>query len=119
MEHQPISFNCEIYNLLYHRFVDAHQGHCITGEVYEGYIEENRVLFKSKNTDSETERKEDGRCLFTFSFCWRGVWEGRVYFKDDEYWGAELSQMSRLWSMIVDHSKMSIKAKYPGSYYHD
>ena len=30
------------------------------------------------------------------SFCWRGVWEGRLYFPDDEYWGEEISELSEL-----------------------
>lgn len=48
-------------------------------------------------------------CLFEFSFCWRGVWEGRIYFKEDEYWSEDLSIISRLWDSIERKIKPIIK----------
>jgi len=40
------------------------------------------------------------RCLFGFLFCDRGVWEGRIYFKDDEYWSEELETMKIIWDKL-------------------
>lgn len=49
---------------------------------------------------------ETCRCLFEGSYVWRGVWEGRLYFKDDEYWDHELAEMSSLFtSHIEPHCK--------------
>ncbi|MGC2239128.1 MAG: hypothetical protein WA584_23435 [Pyrinomonadaceae bacterium] len=53
------------------------------------------------------------RILFKFSFCWRGIWEGRIYFLDDEYWTEELKPMSALWDAIEKHLKKFIKQANP------
>lgn len=53
------------------------------------------------------------RVLFDFSFCYRGVWEGRIYFKDDEYWSEELMEMAKLWDEIQIVLKEKIKGQNP------
>lgn len=116
---EPISFNTGIKNVVFSRFDSAHQGQTITGEVYEGEIFHGLALFVSEFDGSETEDKETGRCLFTFSLCWRGVWESRIYFKDGEYRGSELMQLAELWQHIEDVFKMNIRAKFPGNNYPD
>ena len=30
------------------------------------------------------------------SYCWRGVWESRLYFDEEEYWGEDLAELSNL-----------------------
>ena len=74
-----------------------------------------------KDTGCETlaefdEEKAEKR--FEGSFCWRGVWEGRLYFKPDEYWGEELKEMSDLYeNNIVPWCKAFIKKREPHGYY--
>jgi hypothetical protein len=52
----------------------------------------------------------DSRIVMKGSYCWRGVWEGRLYFPDCEYWGAELSEMSIFYdNFIVPACKKQIR----------
>ena len=46
---------------------------------------------------------EVGKCLMKLegSYCWRGVWEGRLYFPDQEYWGEEIEELSRLYNDCI------------------
>lgn len=44
------------------------------------------VYFSEQSSDSVTDIK-DARLWFEWSFVWRGVWEGRVYFKQEEVLG--------------------------------
>lgn len=50
---------------------------------------------------------------FQGSFCWRGVWEGRIYFLEEEYWGEDLREMADLYDLIKDWCTNAIKNKYP------
>ena len=55
---------------------------------------------------------DENKCLKRFegSYCWRGVWEGRLHFTDEEYWGGELSVMSDLYNnYIVPYCKNFIE----------
>lgn len=75
----------------------------------------------NKETEPDTiEIFEDGKCLKKFEglFCWRGVWEGRLYFTDVEYWGEEIAEMSELYNIhIVPWCKEYIKKRTPSNYY--
>jgi hypothetical protein len=52
------------------------------------------------------------------SFCWRGVWEGRLYFTDEEYWGEEIAELSDLYNNhIVPWCKDFIKKRNPERVY--
>lgn len=54
------------------------------------------------------------------SICWRGVWEGRIYFTDNEYRGEELKEMANLYeNKIVPWCKDFIKSREPYGYYGD
>ena len=64
---------------------------------------------KSFDGSMQDECNEDCRCAFEFNFCWRGAWEGRIYFKDDEYWSDELKVMSDIWEQIENILKDKIK----------
>lgn len=69
------------------------------------------------NDNSIIDSSIDARKLFNFSFVWRGVWEGRIYFKDDEYWSEELSTISKLWDAIEVKMKDRIKQQNPENTY--
>lgn len=87
--------------------------HLPTGKKGFSYIDK-------ENEPEEREEFEEGKCLKKFegSFCWRGVWEGRLYFTDEEYWGEELKEMSDLYeNYIVVWCKNVIKSYEPSKYY--
>lgn len=66
--------------------------------------------------DDFDEKKATSR--YIGSICWRGVWEGRIYFTDTEYWGEELKEMSDLYeNHIVPWCKAFIKNREPHGYY--
>lgn len=70
---------------------------------------------KKDEPDLIDEFKED-ECVKKFegSYCWRGIWEGRLYFTDDEYWEGELSEMAELYeNHIVPQCKEFIKLREP------
>ena len=53
-------------------------------------------------------------------FCWRGVWEGRLSFPDDEYWGEEIQELSSIYNEhIVPYCKDIIKKRDPSNTYDD
>lgn len=108
----PVSFNVELPNIVFTRF----EGKYITGEVFQGETESNEVLYYSLTDGALVEDKTQARRLFNFSYCWRGVWEGRIYFTDEEYWSSELAELSKLWDFIEHHCKMLIKSRFPGHY---
>lgn len=84
------------------------------GEAYPiyKYSDGEYSFISNQSSDSESDIKK-ARCMFHFSFCWRGVWEGRIYFKDEEYWSEELSTMSNLWDQIEARLKKQIKQDNP------
>jgi len=89
--------------------------HLPTGKKGFSYIDK-------ENEPDDREVFEEGKCLKKFegSFCWRGVWEGRLYFTDNEYWGEEISEMSELYNKhIAPWCKDFIKEREPSNYYDD
>ena len=74
-----------------------------------------------KYLDRELEYNElcdfsKGKCLMKMqgTYCWRGMWEGRLYFSDDEYWGEEIEELSRLYNdHIVRLCRGFIKKMFP------
>ncbi len=95
-----------------------YNGQSLCFEVYptQGYLSDKFCYISKENDPDEIEVFEEGKCLMRFGgwFCWRGVWEGRLYFTDDEYWGEELSEMSELYNKhIVPWCKDFIKKQRP------
>ena len=59
------------------------------------------IDYIDKETDpSPRSEYEEGKCLKKLegSYCWRGVWEGRLYFPDEGYWGEDIEELSRLYN---------------------
>ena len=40
---------------------------------------------------------------FSGSYCWRGCWESRIYFTDDEYWGEEIYEINFVFKKIKEY----------------
>jgi hypothetical protein len=55
----------------------------------------------------------ENRHYFDYKFCWRGVWEGRLYFKDSEYWSEDLDLMNRIWIILENKLKEMIRESNP------
>ena len=84
------------------------------GAVYPVHeFEDGSVYYCALLDNSPTENIKEARHFFDFLFCWRGVWEGRVYFKDDEYWGEEMKTIYLLWSKIEEEMKSIIRKERP------
>lgn len=73
-----------------------------------------------EDSSEHREEFEEGKCLKKLegSFCWRGVWEERLYFTDNEYWGEDIEELSRLYNdIIVPWCKGFIKEREPNRQY--
>lgn len=75
--------------------------------------DEDNWQYQSNESSDETDDRSKARVWFNWSFCWRGVWEGRVYFKDDEYWGVEMDTIPLLWNEVRKVVKEKIKSDNP------
>ena len=87
--------------------------HVLTGEEGISYIDK-------ENEPCERKEFEEDKCLKKLkgSVCWRGVWEGRLYFTEDEYWGEDIEELSRLYNdKILPWCKDFIKKRDPHRYY--
>ena len=83
-----------------------------TGEKGMDYIDK-------ENEPDSRDVFEQGKCLMKLngSFVWRGVWDGRLYFPDEEYWGEEIEILSRLYNdKIVPWCKAFIKSRDENNY---
>lgn len=60
-------------------------------------------FFDKENPHKTIDIFDEDKCLKKMdgSFCWRGIWEGRLYFTDDEYWGEEISELSDLYNNYI------------------
>jgi hypothetical protein len=93
--------------------------HWKEGEVYPiyKYTDSDEWGYQSDQDGMPTDDAKEARCLFKFLFCWRGVWEGRIYFKDDEYWCEQLATINKLWNAIEVKMKDRIKQQNPDNTY--
>ncbi len=108
-----VHFKTDAHTLEFECYPVQDWEHLPTGKKGFSYIDK-------ENEPDEREVFEEGKCLKKFegSFCWRGVWEGRLYFTDEEYWGEEISEMSELYNNhIVPRCKDFIKKREPHDYY--
>lgn len=116
MEYSAYSIEFEKSNNL-----DLYSGNVYPVNEYTNLMGENVLLYEPKTYGGRNYKilNEDCRNLFSFSFCWRGVWEGRIYFKDSEYWTEELKTMNELWTKIEQLLKEKIKQDNPDYTYED
>ncbi len=56
-----------------------------------------------ENEPEERDEFEKDKCVMKLegTFCSRGVWEGRLYFTDQEYWGEEIEVLSYLYNNCI------------------
>lgn len=77
------------------------------------------IAYQNGNDYLTNEPSEDTKRAFDFSFCWRGVWEGRIYFKEAEYWSEDLEAMNSCWNELENIIKEKIKQNNPNYKYFD
>ena len=78
-----------------------------TGEKGTSYLDKEEGM-------NEMHDEVNDQCLEKLrgSVCWRGVWDTRLYFPDEEYWGDELGELSELYAQhILPWCKEFIKSK--------
>jgi hypothetical protein len=78
------------------------------------------VCYVDKENQPDTRNDfEEGKCLMKLegSYCWRGVWEGRLYFPDDEYWSEELAELSDLFTRFIEPWAKELIQKVEGKTY--
>ena len=85
----------------------------------EMFTKESGNYYQDKKSDKYHEELNDNcLCILSGTYCWRGVWEGRIYFTDEEYWIEDLEPLSQLTSNhIIPFCKEQIKLKDPHSFY--
>lgn len=69
--------------------------------------------YVSNNSSDSEEDLSKARVFFEFSFCWRGVWEGRIYFQQEEFWHEDLAVINDAWDQIEKILKDKIKSDNP------
>ena len=94
-------------------------GEWIEGDCYPVDRYNDIFMYCNKIDGSGTKKIAEARCYFGFVFSWRGVWDSRIYFKDDEYWSMEIEIIKNLWEVLETFLKNTIKEKFPGDYYDD
>jgi len=110
-----VHFKTDAHRLEFEVYPVQDWEHLPTGKIGFSYIDK-------ENDPDQREVFEEDKCLKKFegSYCWRGVWEGRLYFTDGEYWGEEISEMSDLYNNhIITWCKDFIKKRDPSNCYDD
>jgi hypothetical protein len=110
----------EIYKVI----IAKDEGTFIEGSVYpveEWYnieTEDSGYAFRNSNDGTNIDELDEFcECAFCFSYVWRGVWEGRIYFQEEEYWSEDLTGMSQLWEKLKLELQEQIKLNNPNYTY--
>jgi hypothetical protein len=83
-------------------------------EVYPVFMDGNDEFSFINDQRSEHESDETkARKWMDITGCWRGVWEFRVYFRDGEYWGEDISTLAAINEHVSKWIKDRIKADNP------
>lgn len=69
-------------------------------QVYPVDTDEKGQIWYNSNSDRSLQVFDDQSSQMDFcgSVRWRGVWDNRLYFPDEEYWGTQLAEMSELYN---------------------
>ena len=115
MEKIIIEANNELFSVEFERDDNWYEGNVYPVDKYSNGLE--TIYSYESNTEgglTHEELNDDCRVMFRFLFCYRGVWEGRIYFPDDEeYWSEELKTISEVWDKIEVILKDMIKTENP------
>jgi hypothetical protein len=100
----------------YEETINGFEGKCYSTINWENSNNEKgwNYCSGSEGGIGHEELNDDCRCLFGFSIVWRGCWDERIYFKDDEYWSEELQEMTNFWKEISLLLREQIRVILPG-----
>ena len=117
MSPEILTFDCNEFVVIFH----SDGSKCRwSGKVVEiQTFADGTWIYQSNKSSDFTRNIEDARIWFEWSFCWRGVWEGRVYFKDSEYWGEEMEIIPLIWKEIESKVKARIRQDNQDNKYMD
>jgi len=80
------------------------KGSAYWAQSYHQRGEEEKIGYESDENSGNGPHEEfndDCRKVFDWSLCYRGVWEDRIYMKnDEELWYGELREASALWDAL-------------------
>ena len=96
-----------------------HHGTLYFAQRYQSSDGKTAVEYTDGHSNGSPEPNEDTKIAFEFSFTWRGVWEGRIYFKEAEYWSSDLDSMNNAWNELENILKEKIKRDNPDYKYFD
>lgn len=112
MKEQLLQAEGEDFVVFFEKVKDA--TYMWSGKVYPiiKFSDDTWQYTAENSSDCESDR-DRARLWFEFSFCWRGVWEGRFYCKQEELWTEDLQTIATLWDKIELLLKAKIKADNP------
>jgi hypothetical protein len=85
-----------------------------SGRVLPVYLcSDDSYYYRSDKSSDLEDDINKAEVAFEFSFCWRGVWGGRVYPKRVEYWNDDIRIMADVWDKVEKILKERIKAENP------
>lgn len=87
-----------------------------TGSVYFAQKVGDEVLYFNDDGHASTSKEvtKDTKIAFNFNYGWRGVWDDRVYFpNDEEFWGSDLLDMAACWGELTIFLKDLIRKNNP------
>lgn len=106
-ESQNIMVGFRVYEVVYSKYL---------GGPKKGKETISYVIDSAQDHIDEDEINENDLPMATMqgSVCWRGVWEGRIYFDHEEYWSEDLKKLSELFSTHIEPwCKNYIRKFYP------
>lgn len=77
---------------------------------------DGEVLYRSISDLSHTKFNEGEGLEISMhgTYCWRGVWEPRYYFPNDEYWYEDLEEMYEVFNNVIVPECRSMIEKLEG-----
>ncbi len=91
-----------------------------SGAVYQAAYDSEDLIYYGKDARHEdTTDHTKAVCWYEFSFCYRGVWEGRIYFKNEEFWHEDLATIHESWGIIQASLQKKIAADNPDYAFED
>lgn len=86
-----------------------------SGTIYPIFKNEDgtfEYLSTDGNGASFKDLNDECKILFTYRYTWRGVWDGRIYFpNDEEYYPDDLEMMLNLWNQLESTLKDEIRKR--------
>jgi len=87
---------------------DGHRLHFYMYQSYGEGLYQNKIANQADPIEFD---KEKSLVKMQGSYCYRGVWEARLYFPDIEYWGSELDDLNKAYEETKKWCQQHIMGK--------